>query len=272
MFGRTLLNTNQIQPTRVSADNLPQQKPGGITVDWLNSISAVGSDTTLIDGSIIRNGNKYIRYGQIMCKITGATNTATIGGSPTGGTFTLTIATDYPNPGSPSQTTTALAYNASAATVQAALVALTNVGANNVTVSGSAGGPYTITFGEILGTVVVTGSAASLTGGTPTLTIGASLGVNNTQGFYGPYDPSASDGRQTLTRGSCYVMDQTYLQYGLAGSSITAPNDVVGNAIEGGLIFLDRIIQSGAATHSLALGPTLSEFMAAFPNFRFVTN
>lgn len=80
----------------------------------------------------------------------------TITGGPTGGTFTLSIG---------GQTTSAIPFNATGTTVQAALVALSSVGVGHVTVSGSAGGPYTITFDEtVSGTL--TASGASLTGGT----------------------------------------------------------------------------------------------------------
>src|ERR1700738_5248805 len=51
--------------------------------------------------------------------------TVTLTGAPTGGTFTLTFGAN---------TTSGIAYNASAATVQAALVALASIGANNVVV------------------------------------------------------------------------------------------------------------------------------------------
>jgi hypothetical protein len=40
--------------------------------------------------------------------------------------------------------------------------------------------------------------------------------------------------------------------------------------IYGGLVFKDRLIQSGVATHTLAAGPTLAEFLVAFPNIAFV--
>jgi YD repeat-containing protein len=53
-------------------------------------------------------------------------------GGPTGGTFTLSFG---------GQTTAAIAYNATAATVQAALQALSTIGAGNVLVAGGAGGP-----------------------------------------------------------------------------------------------------------------------------------
>jgi hypothetical protein len=45
------------------------------------------------------------------------------------------------------QTASKLAVDAAAATVQTALRALSSIGGTNVSVSGSAGGPYTATFG-----------------------------------------------------------------------------------------------------------------------------
>jgi RHS repeat-associated protein len=81
-------------------------------------------------------------------------------GSPTGGTFTLSFN---------GQTTSALAYNASAATVQAALQALSSIGSGNVFVAGGAGGPWTVRFGGALaGTsqAQLTANGAGLTGGT----------------------------------------------------------------------------------------------------------
>lgn len=85
--------------------------------------------------------------------------TVTITGSPTGGTFTLTYS---------GQTTSAIAYNATAATVKNALQALSTVGTGNVSVSGSAGGPYTVTFQQDLAGInaaALTASGAGLTGG-----------------------------------------------------------------------------------------------------------
>lgn len=55
----------------------------------------------------------------------------------TGGTFTLTFGAN---------TTAALPYNDSAANVQTALTGLASIGAGNATVTGNAGGPYTVTF------------------------------------------------------------------------------------------------------------------------------
>jgi hypothetical protein len=91
----------------------------------------------------------------------------TITGNPGGGTFTVTFG---------GQTTTpALAYNVAAADMQTALRALSSIGGANVTVTGSAGGPYTLEFiGTLAATDVgpVTADGAGLTGGvTPDVTV-----------------------------------------------------------------------------------------------------
>ncbi len=88
--------------------------------------------------------------------------TVTITGTPTGGTFTLTVG---------SQTTAAIAYNATAAAVKTALEALVNINVGDVTVTGGPGPgtPYVVTFtGQYAGEDMpqMTASGASLTGGT----------------------------------------------------------------------------------------------------------
>lgn len=96
---------------------------------------------------------------------TNEVQTATITGTPTGGTFKLSFR---------GAETASIAYNAAAATVQSALQALRTIGSGNVTVSGSAGGPYTITFtGALAGHNVplIVLSTNALTGGT-TPTVG----------------------------------------------------------------------------------------------------
>lgn len=117
---------------------------------------------------------------------TSEVQTVTVTGSPTGGTFTLTWS---------GQTTSAIAYNATAATVRTALEALSNINVGDVTVTGNAGGPYTVTFGgQYLGDDVaqMTASGTSLTGGsTPavgvaTTTAGGAAGASDgTQVFAG---------------------------------------------------------------------------------------
>lgn len=106
---------------------------------------------------------------------TSEVQTATITGAPGGGTFTLTLN---------GETTGNIAFDATADTVRAALEALPSVSAGDVTVTGAAGGPYTITFGGTLaGTNVaaMTASGAGLTGGTtPGVTIATTTAGGST--------------------------------------------------------------------------------------------
>lgn len=69
---------------------------------------------------------------------------------------------------------TTIAYNAAAADVEAALEALSNIGSGNVSVTGSAGGPYTVEFiGALAATPMplMTADATGLTGTSPTCVV-----------------------------------------------------------------------------------------------------
>jgi hypothetical protein len=81
--------------------------------------------------------------------------TATIGGTPTGGTFTITV---------DGQTTSALVYNATTTVVQTALQGLASVGAGNVTVTGTAGTSYVMTYTRSVTTVTASGAALTPSG------------------------------------------------------------------------------------------------------------
>jgi hypothetical protein len=99
--------------------------------------------------------------------------TLAIGGTPTGGTFTLAYQ---------GQVTAPIAYNAAASAVQSALRALSTIGGTNVTCTGGAlpGTPVTCTFsGTLVNQTVplITGNIAGLTGGAPTLTIANASGT-----------------------------------------------------------------------------------------------
>jgi hypothetical protein len=85
--------------------------------------------------------------------------TLTVYGSPTGGTFKLTYE---------GESTPALAFNAAPAAVQTALEALSTIGAGNVTVTGTAGTSYVVTFAGTLAATQVSlieADGDSLTGG-----------------------------------------------------------------------------------------------------------
>lgn len=120
---------------------------------------------------------------------TAANEVQTLTIDATGGDFDLTVpATDEPGwdaavaaAGSDPlpQTVSAIAFDAAAATIQTALEAI--LGAGNVTVTGSAGGPYTITFlGDLAQTnaPLLDSSVDALTGGagTAVVTVGTAGG------------------------------------------------------------------------------------------------
>lgn len=89
--------------------------------------------------------------------IFGTTSYTVALGAPSAGNFTLTLN---------GRTTANIAYNATAAAVKSAIVALDDgIEAADVTVTGSNGGPYTVTVPGSL-----TGSGAGLTGGTFAIT------------------------------------------------------------------------------------------------------
>lgn len=101
--------------------------------------------------------------------------TVTLTGTGLGGTFKLSFEDEQ---------TGTIAYNASAATLQSALEALANIVPGDVSVSGSAGGPYTVTFaGAYLNTNVepLVADTAGLTGTDPAISV-----ATTAQGSYGP--------------------------------------------------------------------------------------
>ncbi|MGV9662579.1 phage tail tube protein [Nocardia niigatensis] len=73
----------------------------------------------------------------------------------TGGTFTVTV---------DGQITSGVAYNATGATLKTALEALSTVGVGKVEVTGTAGGPYTLTFANSVSTVTASGTSLTPSG------------------------------------------------------------------------------------------------------------
>jgi hypothetical protein len=135
----------------VSADGAPEAKTGGVTIDWATVAAVAGADVTWNDGVTVKIGEKGLRYGQVITKITAS-------------------------------------------------------------------------------------------------------------GKYGPYDPAAVDGRQTLTKGEAYILNRSALQL--------EPKDEHPEAIFGGRVFWDRIINSGGGAASLAAGPTEANVLATFPRLQ----
>jgi hypothetical protein len=144
---------------------------------WLGSRHGIGEavsvtlDTSAFTESI-HYPDGYFKSGIGLAKITATglygpynvtdeVQTITEGGSGLT-SFTLTYS---------GQTTGSIAAAATAATVQAALEALSNIAVGDVTVTGNAGGPYTVTFGGTLADTNVAQMTATPTGGTGTVTI-----------------------------------------------------------------------------------------------------
>ncbi len=139
---------------------------GGVNVDaWLRTnFTTISDDAGLCQVTLAQGGVYQARYAGRTWSANFTSpivDTATITGGPTGGTFTLSVTS-----GGTTTTTAGIAYNAAASAVQMALQGLANVGNGNVTVTGSAGGPYTIFFAGSLGPVTLAASGAGLTGGT----------------------------------------------------------------------------------------------------------
>jgi hypothetical protein len=106
-----------------------------------------------------------ITWNETAASMTGGTNEIqAVYHNATGGTFTLTYS---------AQTTTAIAYNATAGVVQAALEALSNIAPGDVEVNGSTGA-WTVEFKGTLAATNVTAMTVtdtSLTGGSATVVV-----------------------------------------------------------------------------------------------------
>lgn len=161
------------------------------------------------DGSADANGNK-VPLGMTGWTAANEVQTITMNGGPTGGSFTLTFQ---------NRTTAPIAYNATAADVLAALLALDTVAPGDVTTAGGplAGvtpAPVTVTF---LGNYAATDVrpmtvAATLTGGTnPSVTI-----AETTKG---------KDGAQVIDlAGTTPTIDTLHDMVGLALAGYSTPN------------------------------------------------
>jgi hypothetical protein len=198
---------------------------------------------------------------------------------------------------------------ASTTTLDAAIEALDIIGTGGVAATGNAGGPYTLVFAPTLGDIEVeiandltsdggvleggltlanlaggayivtfpagsgnvtalTTTATSLTGGAQTATVATATGGDAT-GTYGPYSSAATDGRQNLARGLCYILNESVLETGPLGLS-EAPSSHPG-VFDGGRVWRARLKIGGANVTSIGGNqPTVAAFEAAFPRIRYV--
>jgi len=133
---------------------------GPYTVTFSNPSGDVGEMTG--SGASLTGSRVDIATTQSSSAAVNEVQLVTVDPTAEGGTFTLSW-----NPGGGAETTGAIAYNASAATVQTALEGLATPAPGDFSVTGDDGGPFLVTFtGTYAATNVaeMTGSGASLTG------------------------------------------------------------------------------------------------------------
>ncbi len=165
-----------------------------------------------------------------------------------------------------------LPYNADGATVQSALQALSNVGSGNVTVSGAAGGPYTVTFtGALAGTGIshLTADAAGLTpsgsiflvpSGTVTTTVNGDTSTDLYRydvdtGQVTDLTPDGTDPNGAAVQGVVGASDNASYLYFVANGALAANANSNGDTAVSGQpnLYLNH---NGANTFIATLDPT----------------
>jgi hypothetical protein len=207
--------------------------------DWGNAINQGG---VWHEGSHLEDGTYYATNGnpegttyitqltRIVAIFNACYAITTVGqiitttGTVSGGTFTLT----FTNNAGVAQTTGTIAFNATAATVQAALVALSNIGSGNVVCSGGPlpGTPVLVQFQGTLAAfqnniMVVSGSRASvaaLTGTSPLVKTGRNE----------PFGASISEWYAEMRKFQRYARAGYTNPSGSTSSYVDSENDMVG--------------------------------------------
>jgi hypothetical protein len=209
-------------------------------------------------------GQKILQPGTVMAKITSGPDAGKVGpyqvagtkevqtltkaGTVSGGTFKLSYA---------GQTTGNINWNANAATVQAALVALSTIGEAGVTVTGgdfSGATPFTLTFNLNGDLPLVTADTALLTGAGAGITV-----AQTTAGVAG-----ANDGRQTLA--NVVGLDQTFLPWQTIERDVEIGVVYQCTAVQAWCIELDAAGAEIALTNTTAAGMVAQKRM----NINFV--
>lgn len=145
-------------PLAIDADN-------AAILAALNNLSNIESGDVVVSGGAAPGTPVVFTFAENLANTDVAAITGS-GGTNEVQTITLssTIAGDTFNITYSGQTTTMIAYDATAETVQVALVALSNITDGDVVVTGADGGPFTLTYGGTLGeqgVAEVTGTAGT---------------------------------------------------------------------------------------------------------------
>jgi hypothetical protein len=81
-------------------------------------------------------------------------------------------------------------------------------------------------------------------------------------GKYGPHQSGVADGRQTLTKGSCFLLNQTIVE-------TDSQSEYASGAIDGGRIWSTRLKNLNAGGTAYAAHTVDSTFNLAFPQISF---
>lgn len=187
-----------------------------------------------------------------------------VGGKNATGTITVTAVSGNITLVVGGQTAT-VAYDASAATIEAAMEALSTIGNGNIRIGGT--GPFTYEFIADLAKTAktITGTGVTIDeaiAGVADAVLTLAGGINAPIGEYvlpagsiiyydsgtGKYKLATSS--TTLKRGECYVTDRHYFK--------SIDSDQMGDVFDAGLVFFDRLQIGGSL-------PSESTFLAAFP-------
>ena len=200
---------------------------GPWTVEFIQNFAGTNVPSMTGSGALLSGATILVSTTQDATDPTNEVQTIALGGSPTGGTFTLTF---------DSQTTTDIQYNCSADTLKVYLEALSSVDVGELDITGDDGGPWTITFQAGLGGTdvdAITGDATNLTtSGTQTLTRSS---------VTTPTGPNWFDEAENWSAGTAPADDETLVfenseancLYGLSNATVTPEKVIVKGSYTG---------------------------------------
>lgn len=208
----------------------PGYKTGGFTIDWNSVIPVVVNTTIAGAGKVVKAGDSYLRYGQMLCKVTATTNGRTVG------KFV---------PYSAAMTATTVASGGTVLGVSTlTMTAVTNMNVGDYLTVDTAGQQEVLQIKSIAGSVV--------TFVTPTTKTHANA-VAVTK---------VDDGNQTLRRGECFLLiHSVYLQ----GDIFSVEGHGVLNS---GSVYLARV--AGDVSGGVVGNPTRAQIETAMPDLHWV--
>ena len=168
------------------------------------------------------------------------------------GTFTLTY---------DSQTTGAIAYNASASTVETDIEALSNVTAATVTGTGVSATPWVIRFVTDSGQNIMTADDGSLVGGTSTITLALlDISVTDQQ-----FQITLSDSDVAVVAGNTKPTSSVTTKTDIADSTVTFLSAAVNTGMGSYTLDPDLELEVPAQTHAATYTSTITVTIVTAP-------